>query len=229
MLSLARELKTPLYGEVTKLGERIQKAFLFREGIYDPPPEDWPTFIKLNTGLALLHLERWTCYNAPLWYYKIMEVIDNQLPGQVVGYIWDEPSFDRAIFSPLFDFCQAYEKEEHGPLKQMIYPLYMTSCRSQTSEALGMFRVYEALSWLWDVGALTQSEYHTLTNDVLEVARSLLYMPTKASVENELSYIGKQLSRLMELAITSKAESDDSPYIPVSDWSDDLVPQYWLR
>jgi hypothetical protein len=228
MLSLAKELKTPLYGEVTALGERIQKAFLFREGLYDPCPEDWPMFIKLNTGLALLHLERWTCYQAPLWYYKIMEVIDKQLPSQTVAYYWDEPRFAKAIYTPLFDFVEKYEGVEFGDLKQMIYPMYKIALTSHVPEHTKMFHVYMCLSWLWDAGALTQMEYHTLTDQILEVARSLLYMPTKASMDNELSYIGKQLSRLMELAITS--ESSDNLYTTPDDgWQDSPVGRYWLR
>jgi hypothetical protein len=231
MLSLAKELKTPLYGEVTALGERIQKAYLFGESLYDPSPEEWPMFIKLNTGLALLHMERYTCYEAPLWYYKIMEVIDKQLVGVInnVPYHWEEPNLAKPLFSVLLDHCQKYEGEEHGELAQMVYPLYINALTSRSPDHLKMWNAYSALSWLWDAGAVTQQEYHTLTDQLLEVARSLLWMPDKRAEDNELTYVGKQLAKLMKLSI-EKADSPHSLYYePEDGWQDEPVHPNWLR
>jgi len=211
MLSLAEELKTPLYGEINTLGETIQKAYLFGVGMYDPTPEEWPMFIKLSTGFALLHLERWTAYRAPLWYYKIMEVADAQCG--MLSYHWDEPDFAKAIYSVLFEKIEEIEGDNHGELMQMVYPLYMLARRGHRPDEVKMYDCYQALVWLWDAGVLTQLEYHTLTDKILEVARTLLYMPDKRAEDNELSYIGKQLSKLVKLVVNNDlTDLQWSPY-----------------
>lgn len=216
MLSLAEELKTPLYGEVHRLGELIQKTYLFGVNMYDPSPEEWPMFIKLSTGFALLHLERWTAYRAPLWYYKIMEVSDAQCG--MLKYHWDEPNFAKAIYSVLFEKIEEIEGDNHGELMQMVYPLYMLALRGHRPDEMKMYDCYQALVWLWDAGVLTQLEYHTLTDKILEVSRTLLWMPDKRAEDNELSYIGSQLSKLVKLvALGDESLQEHSPY-ETQDW-----------
>lgn len=206
-LSLCRDLMVPLRGEFSSLYERVSELLLFRDGVYSPPPEDWPYFIKVNTLFAIAHLEKWTVYEAEIWYYKIMSVIDKQL-GYMVPYVWREPSFVDSVFEPVLSFVKDHQDPD---IEGMINQLYLSLSREQPggfNTGSVLFRGYLGLSWLWEAGAISQVEYHTLTDSILERARDMLYMPPRANFDNEVAYLGKQMAKLLKIATVYDGEDD---------------------
>jgi hypothetical protein len=202
LLALAEDLKTPLYGEVTKLYEDVQKAYLFGKGLYDPMPEDWPMFIKISTVLQVSGLEQMTVLKAPLWYYHIMTVVDRQLAPNT-AFEWSDPSFHREVFKYLdqvLESIRLQHPEHFDDYKIIVDSWYRPGVFFGGGyHQMSMWDAATALSQLWYAGALTQEQYVTAADGLQEVVRSLLYLPPRGAKENKLIHLAKRLSQMLEV------------------------------
>jgi len=203
LLSLAEDLATPLYGEVNQLYLEVQKAHLFGKGLYDPEPAEWPHFIKVHTCLLVARLERITVYPAPLWFYKIMEVIDKQLAPNT-AFHWEDPSLNRSLFKFLDKVVEDLIKPFRSDWEdaQTIVSAWFLSGTGHTFRRPSHFAIWDccvALEQLWSAGYLNEEQYLTCSDEVMDITRSLLYLPPKRSGENELIALGKRLVEMLRL------------------------------
>lgn len=224
VLSLSKELKTPLTGEVSILATKIQQVYLFSLGLFDPPPTEWPYFVKLSTKLALRRLEDWTVYNAPVWYYKIMQCICDQF-GRELDFFYEEVSMSTELHSFLKKVAVKYRSDEndrsnedivdllwwqnqclYDPVEQDLGVVVSHETRSMLQHPMMvLWDAYQALNLIWMSGAIPSTDFIQITEDMLEVARSLLFLPPRRAVDNELDYLAKQLCRLIKKNRLSKS------------------------
>lgn len=170
-LGLSKELGTPLYGEVTDLLIRIQKLHLFREGIFSPPPHEWPLYIRLSTMLGMERLSNYLTTDAPLWYYRIMKEWDRQVPWlergyQPLGHVYDPPNVRKVLFFPLREYL----------LDDVVAEYHRASIGS-TQYMLVAVNAYQSIASLFERGLISENDAAALIGEVSDQIRSLVYEP----------------------------------------------------
>lgn len=190
-VSLACELGTPLYGEVTALMEKVQKLYLFREGLFDPPPEEWMVYIRLSTLINLDRLQAWLVSESPLWYYKIMKVWEKQIPlmesvGRPVGFVDDPPNVRKTIFHPLKGFLD----------DDVVAEYHMACIHHNSRYMLVAINAYKAIASLYERLLVSESEAADLITAVSDQVRSLVYEPPTGRNVN-LNRLVQQFRRLL--------------------------------
>lgn len=254
MLEIAENIGAPLKGEVSYFHQEIQKLHLFRQGLYDPAPQEYPDYVRLSTEFSLCFLERWTTYKAPYWHFKVQDVMCSQIralrpfgtPGAQYQFdpsVWPFHEEWKSMSEILYEFLHrvASDKDREvadpeGTLANIVSLMwYDAQCntglalypnvrmiegfRSQSmvssydpdsdsfiyeQEPFGlkppseiMWDAYTTLNTLWWTGAFSELEYHTLTLELCEHARSLLYMPQKAHTQNKLIALAKRMGEFL--------------------------------
>lgn len=209
MLSLAEEFSKPLHGEVSAYYEKMQKAYLFKKGLYDPPPEEWSMFIKCATLLNVLYIETACAYTAPLWYEKIREVCDKQ-SKRILAYHFEDLHFHREVYKFLYDVADNVCAPIMGDdsCRTVAYQMWARGIGFPFPNSMTIIDAHATLQMFWYMGGLSEEQYYTISEKLREVTRSLLYMPPKASRENELAHLSKSLGKVFKLAAQQPVEGE---------------------
>lgn len=171
-VALAVELGQPLFGEVTDMLIRIQKLHLFREGLYSPPPEDWPLYLRMSSLFGAERLQRYLTSNAPLWYYRIMREYDRQLspwykPSRPLSYVVDTPNTRKTIFFPLKDYL----------LDEVVSEYHRASIFHNERYMLVAVNAYKAVASLFERALISEKLACDLIDQISDQVRSLVYEP----------------------------------------------------
>lgn len=195
-VSLAAELGTPLYGEVTDLLIKIQKLYLFRQGLWNPPPSEWPLYVRLSTMLGLERLNAYLVTEAPLWYYRIMKEWERQVPwlerlsvsrGMMpLGFTNDPPNVRKTIFWPLGQYLLDDVVSEYHTASMLMSNQYM----------LVAVNAYKAVGSLFERGLVSEHDAADLISAVSDQVRSLVYEPPSGRNVG-LNRLVKQYRRLL--------------------------------
>lgn len=103
-LALSRELRTPLYGEVSKEMIEAEMLDLFSLGIYDPPKMNWSKFLRANTALKYREIPY---TDGSLYSRKVREyyrsLFNTSINGVYPDFIADEIDEIDFIWKPIED------------------------------------------------------------------------------------------------------------------------------
>jgi hypothetical protein len=181
-VALAETLGTPLFGEVTEMLLKVQKLDLFRKGMFSPPTDEWPCYIRLATLMSHRQLMASVIKGTPFWYYRIMKEYQRQLAPffgftslngwvqgnpSLIGFTWDEPNVRKTLFQPL----------RHYLLDDVVSEYHRSCLTINAQYEIVAVRAYSAVASLYERMLISQTEAGNLLNEISEQLRSLLYLP----------------------------------------------------
>jgi hypothetical protein len=197
-VALAETLGGPLYGEVTDLLVRIQKLHLFRSGVFNPPPEEYPVYLRLSTIIGAEKLQNYLTTNAPLWYYRIMSEYQSQLSGPLslfarpVGFVYDPPNVRKTLFWPL----------RHHMLDDVVSEYHRASVFHNERYMLVAVNAYKAVASLYERLVISEQEAGCLISEVSDQLRSLVYEPPSGR-NVSINRLVREYRRVLEASMSS--------------------------
>lgn len=108
-LQLALDLGTPLVGEVSRSWQDAELVFLFSQGIYNPPVEEWSRYLRINTLVSkVISLEPQDTVHGIPWEHGIRASITRDWYSRAVvhsknGWL----SSFQPEFAPMLDMTTA--------------------------------------------------------------------------------------------------------------------------
>jgi hypothetical protein len=121
-LSLVEEFKSPLEDEVPEWMVQVANLHLFAKGEYNPPPDQWPKFLKANTEFVASKLDAWKISQAPLWRSKIRSEYESQwsdhFPGLCMKGWYDSTKIYITGRAPVHFM---FNKEDETPMWKRIF------------------------------------------------------------------------------------------------------------
>jgi hypothetical protein len=171
-LGIAKSLGVWLDGEIPKRYQDAQKLYLFQEGLYNPPPEEWPTWLRINSMLIIAKLDGWKTIRAPLWWDRVCVEYKEQLVPFInpsdVRFVYSEADVAKVTFSPFGDY-----------LKLPLIQSYLGMCRVVDREHISQIAMYAfcACVHAFELGLIPQSDTVLLLDSIASAASSVLYLP----------------------------------------------------
>lgn len=126
-LSLALELRTPLYGEVPRRALMVEKLYLFGLGLYDPPSHEWSKYLRWNTNFVY---REWGSISGALYEDSIRKLYRRLFNTEINGVYPEFVRSDLDLFDEVFhDLAAAMSEatEPKHPLLRRVEMCYNTS------------------------------------------------------------------------------------------------------